>query len=149
MAAYFRSDLSARGTFTSAAHQHSRLNTLIKQSRILGASCFVHLPKEFNRKHSTAIGLRVKDGIVLAVEKLVHSKLLVPGANRRIQTVDRHIGLVRRFWMAYICYHRSISLGYRRPLGRWPTNIESSTRRSSQLPRNLSCPSTIKGLVLF
>jgi len=39
------------------------------------------------------IGLRVKDGVVLAVEKLVHSKLLVPGANRRIQTIDHHIGL--------------------------------------------------------
>ena len=43
----------------------------------------------------TAIGLRVKDGVVLAVEKLVHSKLLVPEANRRIQTIDRHIGMVR------------------------------------------------------
>ncbi|KAF5333461.1 hypothetical protein D9611_002303 [Ephemerocybe angulata] len=41
----------------------------------------------------TAIGLKVKDGIVFAVEKLVHSKLLVPHANRRIQTIDRHIGL--------------------------------------------------------
>lgn len=41
----------------------------------------------------TAIGLRVKDGIVLAVERLIHSKLLVPGANRRIQAVDRHIGM--------------------------------------------------------
>ncbi|KIJ20137.1 hypothetical protein PAXINDRAFT_153073 [Paxillus involutus ATCC 200175] len=41
----------------------------------------------------TAIGLRVKDGVVLAVEKLVHSKLLVPGANRRIQTIDKHIGM--------------------------------------------------------
>ncbi|KAK2466363.1 hypothetical protein APHAL10511_002005 [Amanita phalloides] len=41
----------------------------------------------------TAIGLRVKDGVVLAVEKLVHSKLLVPTANRRIQTIDKHIGL--------------------------------------------------------
>jgi len=41
----------------------------------------------------TAIGLKVKGGIVLAVEKLVHSKLLVPEANRRIQTIDRHIGL--------------------------------------------------------
>ncbi|KZW04286.1 20S proteasome subunit [Exidia glandulosa HHB12029] len=41
----------------------------------------------------TAIGLRVKDGIVLAVEKLVHSKLLVPEANRRIQTIDRHVGM--------------------------------------------------------
>ncbi|KAJ3991758.1 proteasome subunit alpha type-3 [Lentinula boryana] len=43
--------------------------------------------------HSTAIGLRVKDGIILAVEKLVHSKLLIPEANRRIQTLDRHLGL--------------------------------------------------------
>jgi len=41
----------------------------------------------------TAIGLRVKDGVILAVEKLIHSKLLVPGANRRIQTVDTHIGM--------------------------------------------------------
>lgn len=42
----------------------------------------------------TAIGLRVKDGIVLAVEKLVQSKLLVPGANKRIATVDLHAGVV-------------------------------------------------------
>jgi 20S proteasome subunit alpha 7 len=41
----------------------------------------------------TAIGLRVKNGVVLAVEKLIHSKLLVPDANRRIHTIDRHIGL--------------------------------------------------------
>jgi 20S proteasome alpha/beta subunit len=45
----------------------------------------------------TAIGIRCKDGIVLAVEKLVHSKLLVPGVNRRIQTIDKHIGLVSDF----------------------------------------------------
>ena len=49
----------------------------------------------------TAIGLRVKDGVVLAVEKLVHSKLLVPDANRRIQTIDRHIGLVSSFILLY------------------------------------------------
>ncbi|OZJ02337.1 hypothetical protein BZG36_04592 [Bifiguratus adelaidae] len=41
----------------------------------------------------TAIGLRVKDGVVLAVEKLVQSKLLVPGSNRRIQAVDLHCGI--------------------------------------------------------
>merc|ERR1711990_1164535 len=41
----------------------------------------------------TVIGLKVKDGILLAVEKLVQSKLLVPGANRRIATVDTHAGL--------------------------------------------------------
>lgn len=41
------------------------------------------------------IGLRCKDGVVLAVEKLILSKLLVEGSNRRIYNVDRHAGVVR------------------------------------------------------
>ncbi|KAJ3030810.1 UNVERIFIED_CONTAM: hypothetical protein HDU68_007727 [Siphonaria sp. JEL0065] len=41
----------------------------------------------------TAIGIRAKDGVVLAVEKLVSSKLLVPGSNKRIGTADTHIGV--------------------------------------------------------
>jgi len=41
----------------------------------------------------TAIGVRVKDGIVFGVEKLILSKMLEPGANRRIHSVDRTIGL--------------------------------------------------------
>lgn len=63
---------------------------------------------------STAIGLRVKDGVVLAVEKLIHSKLLVPEGNRRIQTIDRHIGLVRLFTLVH--YHSAAQLDYRPPL---------------------------------
>eukprot|EP00296_Roombia_truncata_P008133 JP446609.1.p1 GENE.JP446609.1~~JP446609.1.p1 ORF type:complete len:251 (+),score=58.56 JP446609.1:28-780(+) len=42
----------------------------------------------------TAIGLRVKDGVVLGVEKLILSKMLVEGSNRRIHTIDKHAGLV-------------------------------------------------------
>lgn len=41
----------------------------------------------------TAIALRGSDGVVFAVEKLVTSKLYEPGANRRIFTVDRHVGV--------------------------------------------------------
>jgi len=41
----------------------------------------------------TVIGIRCKDGVVLAVEKLVQSKLLVPGSNRRILSIDEHVGL--------------------------------------------------------
>jgi len=41
----------------------------------------------------TAVGVRVKNGVVLGVEKLVISKMLEPGSNRRIHTVDKHIGL--------------------------------------------------------
>ncbi|UYV82932.1 PSMA3 [Cordylochernes scorpioides] len=40
----------------------------------------------------TAIALRGKDGVVFAVEKLVTSKLYEVGANKRIFTVDRHVG---------------------------------------------------------
>jgi 20S proteasome subunit alpha 7 len=43
----------------------------------------------------TAVGIRCKDGVVLALEKLVTSKLLKPGANKRIATVDRNMGIVR------------------------------------------------------
>ncbi|KAK6462499.1 proteasome component C1 [Scheffersomyces coipomensis] len=42
----------------------------------------------------TSIGIKCKDGIVLAVEKIINSKLLVPGKNKRIQTIDKHIGVV-------------------------------------------------------
>jgi 20S proteasome subunit alpha 7 len=44
----------------------------------------------------TSIGIRCKDGVVLAVEKIVTSKLLKSGANKRIATVDRHLGIVRQ-----------------------------------------------------
>lgn len=33
--------------------------------------------------------------MVLAVEKIISSKLLKPGANKRISTVDRNVGVVR------------------------------------------------------
>jgi len=32
--------------------------------------------------------------VVLAVEKLVTSKLYEPGANQRIFTIDKHVGMV-------------------------------------------------------
>jgi len=41
----------------------------------------------------TAIGLRVKDGIVLGVEKIIVSKMLEPGSNRRVNNVDKHVGI--------------------------------------------------------
>ncbi|KAJ3412519.1 hypothetical protein HDV05_000657 [Chytridiales sp. JEL 0842] len=41
----------------------------------------------------TAIAIRAKDGVVLAVEKIIQSKLLVPGSNKRIATADTHIGI--------------------------------------------------------
>lgn len=42
----------------------------------------------------TAIAIRGKDGVVFAVEKLITSKLHERSVNRRICTIDRHIGIV-------------------------------------------------------
>jgi 20S proteasome subunit alpha 7 len=42
----------------------------------------------------TCIGIRTKHGVVLAVEKIITSKLLKPNANKRIATVDRNVGIV-------------------------------------------------------
>merc|ERR1711871_1005677 len=41
----------------------------------------------------TATGLRVKDGVVMGVEKLVISKMLVEGSNRRVHAVAKHAGM--------------------------------------------------------
>jgi len=47
----------------------------------------------FLKKIRTSVGLRGKDGVVFASEKLVTSKLYEVGANRRLFNIDRHIGM--------------------------------------------------------
>jgi len=41
----------------------------------------------------TAIGLICQDGAVVAVEKIVTSKLYEPGVNKRVFIIDQHIGM--------------------------------------------------------
>lgn len=43
----------------------------------------------------TSIGVRCADGVILGVEKLLISKLLVPGSGSRLHMLDDHIGVVR------------------------------------------------------
>lgn len=42
----------------------------------------------------TVIGLRGKNGVVLAVEKIVRSPLYEEDSGARIYTIDKHIGIV-------------------------------------------------------
>ncbi|CAN1346512.1 Proteasome subunit alpha type-3 [Linum perenne] len=44
----------------------------------------------------TVVGIKCKDGIVMGVEKLIASKMMLPGSNRRIHSVHRHSGVVLR-----------------------------------------------------
>jgi len=41
----------------------------------------------------TCVGVICKDGVVLAVEKIVTSKLYEPGVNKRVFIIDQHIGM--------------------------------------------------------
>ncbi len=43
---------------------------------------------------STVIGVCGKDGVVLGIEKLISSKLHEISSNRRLFTVDKHVGIV-------------------------------------------------------
>jgi hypothetical protein len=63
------------------------------QRSIVTSTSRLHLGSKFFFT-SVSIGLRCKDGVVLAIEKVQTSKLLVKGANKRILSVDNHIGLV-------------------------------------------------------
>ena len=67
----------------------------------------------------TCVGIRCKDGVVLAVEKIITSKLLKPGANKRIATVDRNVGVVSLNYLVGLrdgtrtCNHRFLQASSR------------------------------------
>jgi len=46
-------------------------------------------------KSGTCLGFRCIDGIVLAVEKTILHKMLVPGSNKRISAIDEHTALAQ------------------------------------------------------
>lgn len=41
----------------------------------------------------TAVGVQCTDGVVVALEKVLVSPLLMPGSNRRVLTIDQHVGM--------------------------------------------------------
>ncbi|KAK6127163.1 hypothetical protein DH2020_039092 [Rehmannia glutinosa] len=41
----------------------------------------------------TVVAIKCKDGVVMGVEKLIASKMMLPGSNRRIHAVHRHSGM--------------------------------------------------------
>eukprot|EP00696_Hemimastix_kukwesjijk_P014017 gnl/Hemi2/27921_TR9215_c0_g2_i1.p1 gnl/Hemi2/27921_TR9215_c0_g2~~gnl/Hemi2/27921_TR9215_c0_g2_i1.p1 ORF type:complete len:251 (+),score=72.01 gnl/Hemi2/27921_TR9215_c0_g2_i1:60-812(+) len=42
---------------------------------------------------NTCVGVRCKDGVIMGVKKVVISKMMVEGSNRRIYTVEPHCGI--------------------------------------------------------
>ncbi|KAL8843635.1 MAG: hypothetical protein Q9170_000139 [Blastenia crenularia] len=76
----------------------------------------------------TAIGIRCKDGVVLAVEKIITSKLLKPGANKRIASVDRNFGMI---YSGLIPDGRHLVSRARDEAASWRTSYKSSIPSSS------------------
>ncbi|KAL0213272.1 hypothetical protein RCL1_006898 [Eukaryota sp. TZLM3-RCL] len=68
----------------------------------------------------TVVALRVKDGVVLAVEKEVPSKLLVMSSQRRIYTIDGRIGIAMAGLTADA---RTLAAEARSQASEWRTNF--------------------------
>ena len=49
---------------------------------------------------------------MLAVEKIITSKLLKPGANKRIATVDRHVGIVSYTVLRSLAFYARPSMAF-------------------------------------
>ncbi|KAB5540714.1 hypothetical protein DKX38_013688 [Salix brachista] len=68
----------------------------------------------------TVIGIKCKDGIVMGVEKLIASKMMLPGSNRRIHSVHRHSGMAVAGLAAdgrqIVARAKSEATNYQRPL---------------------------------
>lgn len=89
-------------SFANAHGAHHTSQTSIGTGYDLSNSVFSPDGRNFQVEYAvkavenggTAIGIRCKDGVVLALEKLVTSRLLKKDANKRIATVDRNAGVV-------------------------------------------------------
>lgn len=91
-----------KSTTRTIARANSHTQTSIGTGYDLSNSVFSPDGRNFQVEYAvkavenggTAVGIRCKDGVVLALEKLVTSKLLKKDANKRIAAVDRHVGVV-------------------------------------------------------
>tara|TARA_B110000503_G_C6778861_1_gene262442 strand:+ start:175 stop:354 length:180 start_codon:yes stop_codon:yes gene_type:complete len=45
------------------------------------------------------LGVKCSDGVIIAAEKLLTSKLLAKNTNNRIYSIDSHIGFVNLFYI--------------------------------------------------
>eukprot|EP00474_Spongospora_subterranea_P008494 CRZ08952.1 hypothetical protein [Spongospora subterranea] len=74
--------------FLTRSDYDQGVNTFSPEGRLFQ----VEYAMEAIKLGSTAIGIQVKDGVVLAVEKRVSSKLLEPSSIQKIVEIDHHIG---------------------------------------------------------
>lgn len=61
----------------------------------------------------TLIGLRGKNGVVLAVEKIVRSSLYEDDAGARIYSIDKHIGMVSKFLFIFQLFYYEYTIKIR------------------------------------
>lgn len=94
-----------------------------------------------NRCNSTAIAVRCKDGVVIGVEKLILSKMLVAGSNRKIYSVDTHAGAVWMFVFPVLILCRPSQV-YRLMVDKLSTKHDQKhvhTKRPTVTPSHAKC----------
>ena len=75
--------------FGGAKSDYDRgVNTFSPEGRLLQ----VEYALEAIKLGTSAVGIKVKEGVVLAVEKKVFSTLMVTSSSEKIQEIDTHVG---------------------------------------------------------
>ncbi|KAK0595360.1 hypothetical protein LWI29_005908 [Acer saccharum] len=84
----FRSNRQHKNMFLTRTEYDRGVNTFSPEGRLFQVEYAI----EAIKLGSTAIGLKTKEGVVLAVEKRITSPLLEPSSVEKIMEIDDHIG---------------------------------------------------------
>ncbi|KAK4839515.1 hypothetical protein QYF36_022488 [Acer negundo] len=84
----FRSNRQRKNMFLTRTEYDRGVNTFSPEGRLFQVEYAI----EAIKLGSTAIGLKTKEGVVLAVEKRITSPLLEPSSVEKIMEIDDHIG---------------------------------------------------------
>ncbi|XP_021294556.1 proteasome subunit alpha type-5 isoform X1 [Herrania umbratica] len=85
---FVRSNSNRSNMFLTRTEYDRGVNTFSPEGRLFQVEYAI----EAIKLGSTAIGIKTKDGVVLAVEKRITSPLLEPSSVEKIMEIDEHIG---------------------------------------------------------
>jgi len=74
--------------FLNRSQYDRGVNTFTPEGKLLQVNYAI----EAIKLGSTAVGIQTADGVVLAVEKRIESKLLIPQSVKKLVKIDKHIG---------------------------------------------------------
>lgn len=118
--------------FSSKSEYDRGVNTFSPEGRIFQ----IEYALEAIKKGSTSIGVQTADGVVIAAEKRIQSRLMEPSSVVKIMEIDSHIGCVMSGLVAdarILVEHARVESQYHRFTYNEPMAVESCTLSTCDL----------------